>query len=211
MNRILEKLPALLALCLIMAACAQLGPPLPPSLELPKPPSDLRAIRKGNRVTLYWSEPTLTTDRQSVRYIGPTLICRSLDPEITACGSPAAMLPAPPAVPQKPKSSRGPAQKSDSQHPAPQTYTDTLLAALPVSYTHLRIAFNTVRPHVRVTSIPAKYLAFDEHGHTTAIALHSFVLNNPKTLYHAALLWSLTPEPSKRKRLGQSEPAPAYS
>ena len=56
----------------------QIGPPLPPSLELPKPPTDLRASRKGNRVTLNWSEPTLTTDRQSVRYIGPTLVCRSL-------------------------------------------------------------------------------------------------------------------------------------
>ena len=118
------------ALCLLLASCAQTGPPLPPSLELPKPPSDLRASRKSDRVTLSWSEPTLTTDRQSVRYIGPTLVCRSLDPEITACGNAVAMLPAPPAIPQKPKSSRGSAQKSDSQHPPLQTYTDTLPSAL---------------------------------------------------------------------------------
>ncbi|MFZ0798518.1 MAG: hypothetical protein WCA13_00575 [Terriglobales bacterium] len=118
------------ALCLLLASCAQTGPPLPPSLELPKPPTDLRASRKGNRVTLNWSEPTLTTDRQSVRYLGPTLVCRSLDPEITACGNPAAMLPTPSAVPQKPKSSRGTAKKSESQHPAPQTYTDTLPSAM---------------------------------------------------------------------------------
>jgi hypothetical protein len=115
---------------MLLASCAQTGPPLPPSLELPKPPSDLRASRKGNHVTLSWSEPTLTTDRQSVRYIGPTLVCRSLDPEITACGNPAAMLPAPPAVPPKPKRSRGTAQKSDSQHPPLQTYADTLPAPL---------------------------------------------------------------------------------
>ncbi len=118
------------ALCLLLANCAQTGPPLPPSLELPKPPTDLRASRKGNRVTLNWTEPKSTTDRQSVRYIGPTLVCRSLDPEITACGDPVAMSPAPSAVPQKPKSSRGTAQKSDSQHPAPQTFTDTLPSAL---------------------------------------------------------------------------------
>ncbi len=118
------------ALFLLLTSCAQTGPPLPPSLELPKPPTDLRASRKGNHVTLNWSEPMLTTDRQSVRYIGPTLVCRSLDPEITACGNPAAMLPAPSAVPQKPKSSRGTAQKSDSQHPVPQTYTDTLPSAM---------------------------------------------------------------------------------
>ena len=124
------KFIASAALCLLLASCAQTGPPLPPSLELPKPPTDLRASRKGNRVTLNWSEPTLTTDRQSVRYIGPTLVCRSLESEITACGTPAAMLPAPPLVPQKPKSSRGTAPKTDSQRPAPQTYVDTLPSTL---------------------------------------------------------------------------------
>jgi hypothetical protein len=135
MNPILGKLPALLALCLLMAACAQLGPPLPPSLELPKPPSDLRAVRKANRVTLYWSEPTLTTDRQSVRYLGPTLICRSSEPEISACGNPVATLPAPPiAIAKKSGSARSSsqkaAQKTANQHTGPQTYTDTLPPAL---------------------------------------------------------------------------------
>ncbi len=124
----LAKLLAPAALCLLLVSCAQTGPPLPPSLELPKPPSDLRASRKGDRIRLSWSEPTLTTDRQSVRYIGPTLVCRSLDPEITACGNPAATLPAPTALPQKPKSSRSGARKTDSQPPAPQTFTDTLPA-----------------------------------------------------------------------------------
>jgi len=117
-------------LCLLLASCAQTGPPLPPSLELPKPPTDLHASRKGNRVTLSWSEPTLTTDRQSVRYIGPTLVCRSSDPEITACGNPAAMLPAPPDLPQKRGSTHPAAPKSGSPRPAPLTYTDTLPAAL---------------------------------------------------------------------------------
>jgi hypothetical protein len=126
----LGKFIAPTALCLLLAGCAQLGPPLPPSLELPKPPNDLRASRKGNRVTLSWSQPTLTTDRQSVRYIGPTLVCRSLDPEITACGNPAAMLPAPPAAPQKRGSRRPAAQNSSSPRPAPLIYTDTLPATM---------------------------------------------------------------------------------
>jgi hypothetical protein len=113
------------ALCLLLAGCAQTGPPLPPSLELPKPPTDLRATRKGNRVTLNWSEPTLTTDRQSVRYVGPTLVCRSAESarsetEMTECGNPAAMLPAPSAPPQK----------SGTPRPTPQTYTDTLPSAM---------------------------------------------------------------------------------
>jgi hypothetical protein len=124
------------ALCLLLASCAQTGPPLPPSLELPKPPADLRASRKGNRVTLTWSEPRLTTDRQSVRYLGPTLVCRSTDAEITACGNPLTMLPAPSITPQKPKAASqgiarataGGAQKSGS--PAPQTYIDPLPATM---------------------------------------------------------------------------------
>ncbi|HMD16893.1 MAG TPA: hypothetical protein VKH18_09515 [Terriglobales bacterium] len=125
----LGKFIASATLCLLLASCAQTGPPLPPSLELPKPPSDLRASRKGNRVTLSWSEPTLTTDRQSVRYIGPTLVCRGPDPEITECGNPAAMLPAPPDLPQKRGSRHSTAQKSGSPRPAPLTYTDTLPVA----------------------------------------------------------------------------------
>jgi len=127
MKLTLGKFIAPAALCLLLAGCAQIGPPLPPSLELPKPPTDLRASRKGNRVTLNWSEPTLTTDRQSVRYLGPTLVCRSRESEIGECGNPAATLP-PSAAPQKPASAHPAAQKSGSQRPAPQTYTDTLPA-----------------------------------------------------------------------------------
>jgi hypothetical protein len=121
---------ALTTLCLLLVGCAQLGPPLPPSLELPKPPNDLRASRKGNRVTLSWSEPTLTTDRQSVRYIGPTLVCRSPESEITACGDPATILPAPPSAPQKRGSKRPPAKNSNAPRPAPQIYADTLPASM---------------------------------------------------------------------------------
>src|ERR1017187_4820389 len=116
----LGKFIAPTALCLLLAGCAQPGPPLPPSLELPKPPTDLRASRKGNRVTLTWSGPTLTTDRQGVRYVGPTLVCLSLEYEMTECGSPAEKLSAPSADPQKPGSPR----------PVPQTYTGTLPAAM---------------------------------------------------------------------------------
>jgi hypothetical protein len=117
-------------LCLLLASCAQTGPPLPPSLELPKPPTDLRASRKGNRVTLDWSEPTLTTDRQSVRYLGPTRVCRSLAPEMTTCGNPAAMLPAPLAAPNKSRAARPAAPKTGAPGPAPETYTDILLPAM---------------------------------------------------------------------------------
>ena len=45
---VISRLVATISLCALLAGCAQTGPPLPPSLELPKPPSDLHAIRKGS-------------------------------------------------------------------------------------------------------------------------------------------------------------------
>jgi hypothetical protein len=120
MNLRLEKSAGLAALCLLLVGCAQTGPPLPPSLELPKPPTDLRASRKGTHVTLTWSEPTLTTDRRGIRYLGATEICRTAGSEIAVCGSPAATVPAPSATQAKP----------DPQHPNPLTYTDTLPAEM---------------------------------------------------------------------------------
>ncbi len=87
MNLLARKL---LALCapLLITACATMGPPQPPSLELPKPPSDLRGVRKGNRVTLTWTIPSITTDRQTVRSLGHTRICRAIDGQLTQCGTP---------------------------------------------------------------------------------------------------------------------------
>jgi len=71
-----------------LTGCAAMGPPLPPSLELPRPPSDLRAARKGDKVTLTWTIPARTMDRQRVRYLGKTNICRSLDPTLARCDTP---------------------------------------------------------------------------------------------------------------------------
>lgn len=76
------------ALALLSVGCATISAPQPPSLELPKPPSDLRAVRKGRQVTLSWTVPALTTDRQRVRKVGPTQICRGLPPTLTECGTP---------------------------------------------------------------------------------------------------------------------------
>jgi hypothetical protein len=78
-------LPTIAALALI--GCANPGPPLPPSLELPKPVSDLRATRKGDKVYLFWTVPTQTEDRQNIVHRGPTRICRALGKEIVDCGN----------------------------------------------------------------------------------------------------------------------------
>lgn len=79
-----------------MAGCASIGPPQAPSLELPKPPTDLHAARKGDKVTLTWTIPARTTDRQRTRYLGKTEICRSVASALKQCGTPVGAA-APPA------------------------------------------------------------------------------------------------------------------
>jgi|SRR5579862_1976337 len=76
-----------LGVSLLMTACASVAPPQPPSLDLPKPPSDLRATRKGEHVTLTWTVPSSTTDRQTLRAVGPTKVCRGLSAHLTQCGT----------------------------------------------------------------------------------------------------------------------------
>lgn len=102
---------------LLFTACATVQPPQPPSLDLPKPPTDLRAVRKGSRVTLTWTIPSITTDRQTTRNLGPTRICRGLG-ELKECGTPIA------------KTSSRPSSSSKSGKQISDTYTDTLPADL---------------------------------------------------------------------------------
>ena len=120
------KLCALSALFLILAGCAQTGPPLPPSLELPKPPADLRASRKGNKVTLTWSEPIFTTDHQSVRYLGPTLVCRTSEAEMATCANQLAIVPSTATSPQPRPQKKS--QQHNKQTPQFETYIDTIPA-----------------------------------------------------------------------------------
>jgi len=71
-------LVSLLTSTLWMAVgCATPGTPLPPSLHLPRPVEDLQAERKGERVVLSWSQPTITTDRQNITRLGVTQVCRA--------------------------------------------------------------------------------------------------------------------------------------
>jgi len=62
-----------------------MGPPVPPSLELPKVVGDLKAVRKGDKVHLRWTQPTQTTDGESVDHLGKTQICRNLDSNSSQC------------------------------------------------------------------------------------------------------------------------------
>jgi hypothetical protein len=112
-----------------------MGPPQPPSLELPKPPSDVRAVRKGERVILSWTAPSVTTDRQRIRNLGGTRICRGLEAKLMQCGVPVGEAAAPKnsGLTQS-KSSQSNLSRPSSPQPSKQkvagSYTDSLSAQL---------------------------------------------------------------------------------
>jgi len=81
------RFSATLVLTAILAGCAQIGAPVPPSLELPKPVNDLRAARKGEKVLLTWTAPTRITDGETIRHLGSTRVCRSLQVPIKQCAT----------------------------------------------------------------------------------------------------------------------------
>jgi hypothetical protein len=122
-----------LSICVFLtalgASCGTPGIPEPPSLELARPVTDLKATRKGNEVHLAWSIPELTEDHQIFRHAGPTEVCRSLGSPLRACGTPIVKLPPQPASTQH-ISSRRRLTKSQLPTPPQETYTDQLSASL---------------------------------------------------------------------------------
>lgn len=88
----------ILLLCagMVLAGCGTPGAPRPPSLGIPKPVSDLQAVRKGQTVTLIWTSPIETTDGELVKKTGKTIVMRS---EVQGgTGQPVAEVPLPPAL-----------------------------------------------------------------------------------------------------------------
>jgi fibronectin type 3 domain-containing protein len=112
---------------LTLTSCGTPGAPQPPSLQLPTPPQDLTAVRKGNKVTLSWTMPNQTTDGATVRAskLGPTKICRGLADPLAYCTDAQ-------NIPEN--AGRFVGQLSPAQTPIPKeehgapklTYTDTL-------------------------------------------------------------------------------------
>ncbi len=89
MSQLLLKL-LLMSGTAAFVGCGVPGAPKPPSLNLPQPVTDLRAVRKGDSVFLDWTVPAETTDHLPSRNLGPTLICRSLGTPINHCTNPVA-------------------------------------------------------------------------------------------------------------------------
>jgi hypothetical protein len=90
----IPKLFVLMPAMIFLASCGNPRPPEPPELELPKTVRDLRAVRKGDQVSLTWTVPTKTVEAQTIRYFGPTRICRALA-AMQECGTPVGEAPAP--------------------------------------------------------------------------------------------------------------------
>ena|ERR1700690_5966 len=86
MNRQSLRLGLVLLTLAGLTGCGSPGVPLPPSLELARPVSDLRAVRKGSTVYLTWTPPEATTDRHNIRHPGPTEICRVVGTTMRECG-----------------------------------------------------------------------------------------------------------------------------
>ena len=63
---------------LTLTGCGVPGAPMPPSLDIPKFVGDLKAVRKGETVTLTWTTPTETTDGELIRKPGKLLVQRAL-------------------------------------------------------------------------------------------------------------------------------------
>lgn len=102
----------------MLTACGYPGPPKPPSLNLPQPPTDLHAVRKGNNVYLSWTVPTQTTDSLTIRHFGPTHICRNTNAGMHDCSNPVGEVTAAPTA-----AKTLPAKLQ-------QSFTDTLAPAL---------------------------------------------------------------------------------
>ncbi len=62
---------------LALAGCGMPGAPLPPSLNLPVPVTDLSAVRTGPQVALAWTMPTKTTDKVLLKGNIVVRVCRN--------------------------------------------------------------------------------------------------------------------------------------
>src|SRR6476620_4269484 len=70
---------AILILALsILLGCGVPGAPLPPSADIPRFVGDLKAVRKGDTVTLTWTTPTETSDGELIRKPGKMLVQRAM-------------------------------------------------------------------------------------------------------------------------------------
>src|SRR5438270_1369070 len=74
-----SSITIIILLALISSSgCGVPGAPLPPSADIPRFVGDLKAVRKGDTVTLTWTTPTETSDGELIRKAGKMLVQRAV-------------------------------------------------------------------------------------------------------------------------------------
>jgi hypothetical protein len=84
-----------------LTGCGTPGAPQPPSLNIPKPIRDLQATRKGEVITLTWTNPTETTDGALVKKTGKIFVRRGFvasESSVPAATAPLGEIPLAPAL-----------------------------------------------------------------------------------------------------------------
>lgn len=151
----------------MLASCGSPGVPLPPSLELTKPVTDLRAARKGDKVYLTWTAPTLTADRHNIQHPGPTEICRSIGSTMAECGSPVSKV-APTKAPESKKPSKSQASFTDQLPAALQSSNPTSSITYAVSVLNSYGRSAGLSNRVQVPAVPTLAPPSDFHAELTA-------------------------------------------
>jgi hypothetical protein len=121
-------LTLLLAPILLLAGCANPGPPKPPSLHLPQPATKLTAERVGNHITISWTVTTDTTDGGALRSPITARLCRDDAPKPPPASPQYPPPPDPCKTVQRLTVVPGPAHATDELPPSLITGAATLLA-----------------------------------------------------------------------------------
>jgi len=148
----------------LMASCGSPGVPLPPSLELARPITDLHAFRKGDQVYLTWTIPTQTTQRQNLRHGGVVDVCRTIDTAITRCGTLVAQAPFP-RVSQNAPAKQKTGTYTDRVPLAPSPTSNFVYAASVLNSYNRSAGFSN---QVRVPAAPTLASPFDFRAQLTA-------------------------------------------
>ena len=174
-NRLASALPAALiaTLAALTSGCASPGPPRPPTLNLPRPITDLTAERIGDKITLQWTTPTKTTDGLPIKGSITARLCRTTIATDTTATTASIPQPTPKPSTKKPATGKKSTAKSTPPtpitaactpvltlpaHPGPTTATETLpesLTADPATLLDYRVEIDNASTHSAGSSNPA--------------------------------------------------------
>jgi len=165
-----------------VTGCGTPGAPLPPSLKLPDPVTNLAAVRTGNQVLLTWTMPKKNTDKMLIKGNIPVRVCRKEGSG--ACETVPANLSFPPAA--KATFTEMLPAKLASGAPRPLSYSVELLSphgrsAGPSNAAHVLAgeapaAVAGLSSKLRKEGVVLSWTAAESGDRTTVIRLHRKLL-----------------------------------